>query len=160
MGTKKDGVCCSTDDFKMSRAQMKNQFLILLLVTLIFSCDSKVNYEKPEGLIPRDTMIDLLYDMHLAVGTTNLRNKDNEKDRNYMSLVYEKYGIDSTRFAVSNIYYTSQAVEYEEMFEEVERRLERLHEEYESERDSAISASKKRGPLPVDSLRVAKEIEQ
>lgn len=159
MGTKKDGVCCSTADFKMSIAQVKNQFLILLLVTLIFSCESKVNYEKPEGLIPRDTMIDLLYDMHLAVGTTNLRNKNNEKDRNYMSLVHEKYGIDSTRFAVSNIYYTSQAVEYEEMFEEVERRLELLHEKFESERDSAINASKRRGPLPVDSIKRVDEIE-
>jgi len=159
MGTKKDGDCCSTADYKMSMAQVKNQFLILLLVTLIFSCESKVNYKKPEGLIPKDTMIDLLYDMHLAVGTTNLRNKNNEKDRNYMSLVHEKYGVDSTRFAVSNIYYTSQAVEYEEMFEEVERRLELLQEKFESERDSAINASKRRGPLPKDSLRRVEEIE-
>ena len=159
METKKDGVCCSTDDFKMSMAQVKNLILILLLVPLVFSCESKVNYEKPVGLIPRDTMIDLLYDMHLAVGTTNLRNKENEKDRNYMSLVYEKYGIDSTRFAVSNIYYTSQAVEYEEMFEEVERRLELLHEEYESERDSAINASQRKERLPLDSIKRVDEIE-
>jgi hypothetical protein len=159
MGTKKAGVCCSTADFKMSIGKVKKQFLTLLLLILIFSCESKVNYEKPEGLIPRDTMIDLLYDMHLAVGTTNLRNKKNEKDRNYMSLVYEKYGIDSTRFAVSNIYYTSQAVEYEEMFEEVERRLELLHEKYESERDSAINASKRREPLPLDSIKRVDEIE-
>jgi len=138
---------------------VKNRFLSLFFLTLIFSCESKVNYEKPETLIPRDSMIDLLYDMHLAVGTTNLKNKNNEKDRNYMSLVYEKYGIDSTRFAVSNIYYTSQAVEYEEMFEEVERRLELLHEKYESERDSAINASKRRGPLPKDSIRRVDEIE-
>ena len=138
---------------------MKKQFLTILVILLIISCESKVNYEKPEDLIPRETMIDLLYDMHLAVGTSNLRNKNNEKDRNYMSLVYEKYGIDSTRFAISNIYYTSQAVEYEEMFEEVERRLEVLHEQYENERDSAINASKRRDPLPKDSLRRVDEIE-
>ncbi|MGA9269732.1 MAG: DUF4296 domain-containing protein [Lutimonas sp.] len=138
---------------------MKKQFLAILVILLIISCESKVNYEKPEDLIPRETMIDLLYDMHLAVGTSNLRNKNNEKDRNYMSLVYEKYGIDSTRFAISNIYYTSQAVEYEEMFEEVERRLEVLHEQYENERDSAINASKRRDPLPKDSLRRVDEIE-
>lgn len=104
-------------------------------------------------------MIELLYDMHLAVGTSNLRNKSNEKDRNYMSLVYEKYGIDSTRFAISNIYYTSQAVEYEEMFEEIELRLEMLHKQHQNERDSAIEARKRRGPLPVDSLKVVEEIE-
>ena len=101
---------------------MKNVFIIIGLVVL-FSCESKVNYEKPKDLIPKELMIDVLYDMHLAVGTTNLKNKNLEKDRNYMSLVYEKYDIDSTRFAISNIYYTSQVDEYEEMFEEVEAQV-------------------------------------
>ena len=50
-------------------------------------------------------------------------------------------------------------VTYEEMFEEVERRLELLHEKFENERDSAINASKRRGPLPKDSLRRVEEIE-
>ena len=138
---------------------MKKQVLVILTFLLIISCESKVNYEKPENLIPRDTMVELLYEMHLAVGTSNLRNKNSEKDRNYMSLVYEKYGIDSTRFAISNIYYTSQAVEYEEMFEEVERRLEILSEKYENERDSAINASKRRDRLPLDSIKRVEEIE-
>ena len=138
---------------------MKNQLVFILAFLLIVSCESKVNYEKPENLIPRDTMIDLLYEMHLAVGTSNLRNKNSEKDRNYLSLVYEKYDIDSTRFAISNIYYTSQAVEYEEMFEEVERRLEILHQKYETERDSAINASKRKERLPLDSLKRVEEIE-
>ena len=133
--------------------------LILLTILLVLACESKVNYKKPDHLIPRDTMIDLLYDMHLAVGTTNLMNKKREKDRNYMSLVFEKYGIDSTRFKISNIYYTSQAVEYEEMFEEVERRLEELHNQYESERDSAINASQRRKAQPIDSIRRVEEIE-
>jgi hypothetical protein len=132
--------------------------LILALSLNVTSCKSKVNYEKPKDLIPKDVMIDLLYDMHLAVGTSNLRNKNLEKDRNYMSLVYEKYGIDSTRFAISNIYYTSQAVEYEEMFEEVERRLEELHLQYRSSRDSIIKANMERGPLPKDSLKILPEI--
>jgi len=137
---------------------MKN-LVILIIISLILSCESKVNYEKPENLIPRETMIDLLYDMHLAVGTSNLKNKYGEKDRNYMSLVYEKYGVDSTRFAISNIYYTSQAVEYEEMFEEVERRLGILYDQFESERDSAIRASQNRGRLSKDSIQPAEEIE-
>lgn len=135
------------------------KILIILTLTVLASCESKVNYEKPEDLIPKDVMIDLLYDMHLAVGTTNLRNKNLEKDRNYMSLVYEKYKIDSTRFAISNIYYTSQVDEYEEMFEEVERRLEELHLQYESERDSAINASKSRGPLSKDSIKLLQDVE-
>lgn len=137
---------------------MKN-LVIFAVFILIVACESKVNYEKPENLIPRETMIDMLYDMHLAVGTSNLKNKHGEKDRNYMSLVYQKYGVDSTRFAISNIYYTSQAVEYEEMFEEVERRLEILHEQYESVRDSAIRASQNRGRVSKDSTQPAEDLE-
>lgn len=141
----------------ISAAGMTRSFL-LLFAALVMACQSKVNYEKPEDLIPKDVMIDLLYDMHMAVGTSNLRNKNLEKDRNYMSLVYEKFGIDSTRFAISNIYYTSQPVEYEEMLEEVERRLEELHLQYRSNRDSLINAAQRRGPLPKDSLKQLPEI--
>ena len=120
------------------------EILCIVSMVFLFSCQSKVNYEKPKDLIPKNVMIDLLYDMHLAIGASNVTNKNFEKDRNYMSLVYEKYQIDSTQFAISNIYYTSQAEEYEEMFEEVERRLEELHLKFESERDSAIRAQERR----------------
>ncbi len=129
----------------------------IAVLAVLFSCESKLDYEKPKDLIPKDVMIDLLYDMHLAVGTSNLRNKNLEKERNYMSLVYEKYNIDSTRFAISNIYYTSQVDEYEEMFEEVERRLEELHLMYESERDSIIKA-KERQILQKDNVETDPEI--
>ena len=100
--------------------------LLIGALAFLISCESKVDYEKPKDLIPKEVMIDLLYDMHLAVGSSNLRNKNLERDRNCMSIVYEKYKIDSTRFAISNIYYTSQVDEYEEIFEEVEKRLEVL----------------------------------
>ena len=63
-------------------------------------------------------MVDLLTDMHLASGTLGIKNKDLEKKNNYMALVFEKYKIDSTLFAVSNTYYTSNVDEYEEIFEE------------------------------------------
>lgn len=128
-------------------------------MVFLFSCQSKVNYEKPKDLIPKEEMIDLLYDMHLAIGASNVTNKKFEKDRNYMSLVYEKYQIDSTRFAISNIYYTSQAEEYEEMFEEVERRLEELHLKFESERDSAIRAQERK-ILGKDELEADPEIKK
>ena len=128
----------------MTSVLIMKKVMCIVGLAVLFSCESKPNYEKPKDLIPRDEMIDLLYDMHLAVGTSNLKNKNLEKDRNYMSLVYEKHNIDSTRFAISNIYYTSRVDEYEEMFEEVERRLEELHLIYESERDSIVKARERK----------------
>jgi len=111
-------------------------FYFLFMVFLIFSCTDKVNYEKPEDLIDKEKMTNLLYDMHLAVGTSNIKNVHLEKNRNYMSLVFHKYGVDSTQFATSNIYYTSNINEYEEIYEEVQRRLDTIKNFYQDRLDS------------------------
>lgn len=114
---------------------MRTIYSIILFIFLL-GCQDKVTYPKPEGLLSKAEMIDLLYDMHLAVGTSNVQNVHLEKSRNYMSLVYEKYNIDSTRFAESNLYYTAHIQEYEEIFEEVERRIGNLQKIMEPVEDS------------------------
>lgn len=119
---------------------MKVLYAIVIIFFLIGCQENKVNYKKPADLIPKEEMINLIYDMHLAVAASNMKDVSLEK-RNYMSLVYEKYDVDSTRFANSNLYYTSRIQEYEEMFEEVERRLDTLTNFYTQKYDS-IEASK------------------
>jgi hypothetical protein len=109
------------------------------MIFIIISCTDKVNYEKPQDLIGKEEMIDLLYDMHIAVGTSNVKNVHLERNRNYMSLVFDKYGVDSTRFATSNIYYTSNINEYEEIYEEVQRRLDTIKNFYQDRMDSLAS---------------------
>lgn len=121
---------------------MKAVFSIILVV-LLFSCEDKVNYKKPEGLISKEKMIDILYEMHLVVGTSNIKNIHLEKNRNYMSLVYEKYGVDSTMFATSNLYYTAHIQEYEEIFEEVELRIGKLKDILEAKEDSIAGVPKR-----------------
>ena len=107
----------------------------LIMITL-FACESKVNYQKPEKFIPKEQMIDLLFDMHMAVGSSNIPNLNLEKNRNYMSIVFEKYGVDSTQFKLNNIYYTSNIDEYEEIFEEVEGRLRKYKDSVYTVSDS------------------------
>ena len=116
--------------------------VILFLAIILFSCKSKIEFEKPADLISKDTMVLMLYDMHLAVGTSNVQNVNLEKNRNYMALVYEKYGIDSIRFQESNIYYTAKIDIYEEIFEEVERKLMALGDEMEAVTDSILGVNK------------------
>lgn len=120
---------------------MKVLYSILFLI-LLLGCKDKIAYKKPEGLIDKAKMTDLLYDMHLVIGTSNIQNVHLEKNRNYMSLVYEKYGVDSVQFAASNLYYTSHIQEYEDIFEEVERRLEKLENEYEVPLDSLADSER------------------
>ena len=102
---------------------MKNYYYIVVFF-IFFSCESRTNYKKPKDLIPKDQMIDLLTDMHIVNGVTGIRNRNGLKANNYISFLYEKYQIDSTRFASSNLYYTSNISEYEKMFKEVKKRIE------------------------------------
>lgn len=121
---------------------MKNIIYIIVFV-LLFSCESRIKFKKPENLIPKAQMVDLLTDMHLASGTLGIKNNDLEKNKNYMALVFEKYKIDSTQFATSNTYYTSNVDEYEEIFEEVEKRLNDIKKSYQTELDSIIQEAGK-----------------
>ncbi len=121
---------------------MIKKTVYIIFVIIFLSCESKVKYDKPKDLIPKEQMIDLLTDMQLVIGTIGVKNKDLEKDKNYMSLIYKKYNVDSTRFAASNIYYTANISEYENIFEEVEKRLKKLQNKYDNERDSLIKSKK------------------
>ena len=129
----------------------------ILIVLFLYACKDKVAYEKPEGLISKSQMTDLLYDMHMVIGTSNIQNVHLEKNRNYMSLVYEKYGIDSTQFAISNLYYTAHVQDYEEIFEEVERRIQNLKDEMMPNADSiaGISRNARRAEQYKDSIERA-----
>lgn len=100
------------------------KYIFIIVAVFFLSCESRTKYKKPKDLIPKDQMIDLLTDLHLVNGISGVKSKDGKKTENYMSALYEKYHIDSTRFAASNLYYISNISEYEEMFEEVEKRLE------------------------------------
>ncbi len=130
--------------------RIKYIFYIVVLI-LFFSCESKTKYKKPENLIPKDQMIDLLTEMHLVAGANNINNKNLEKNLNYMSLVFEKYKVDSVQFNANNVYYTSNIDEYEKMFEEVERRLKKLQDSYQNKTDSLIR-------IKTDSLKYLNKI--
>lgn len=98
-----------------------SSFLLLLLVTI--SCTSNTILEKPDNLIPRDKMVNLLTDAALANAAENIRNIDEKRDVNYFTVIYDKYQIDSAQFTESSFYYASKIDDYNTMLEEVELRL-------------------------------------
>lgn len=100
------------------------RYLRFFLFFLIASCTGNTIYEKPKGLIPKDTMVALLTDMHIAVSAKQIKNKFYKKGITYMPYVFEKYNIDSTRFKSSNKYYASIIDEYDKMLLEVKNNLE------------------------------------
>lgn len=97
------------------------------------ACTSNTIIKKPDNLIPKNQMEDLITDMLIAAGAENIKNVDLERNVNYFPLVFEKYGIDSTRFKESNYYYTSQIDDYEKILKKVNERLKALKEKLDNE---------------------------
>lgn len=108
----------------LSIVNMKNT-LYILLFTFLVSCTSNTIFEKPENLIPKDTMSLLVQEMSIATSAKYINNKNLEKRVNYMPLVYERFGIDSIRFQTSNLYYMSKIDLYQEIFADAKTNLEK-----------------------------------
>ena len=97
------------------------------------ACTSNTIIKKPDNLIPKNQMEDLITDMLIAAGSENIKNINLERNVNYFPLIFEKYGIDSTRFKESNYYYTSQIDDYEKILRKVDVRLKALKEKLDNE---------------------------
>ncbi|MCF6213307.1 MAG: DUF4296 domain-containing protein [Flavobacteriaceae bacterium] len=110
---------------------MVKRILKMTLVFLLAACTSNTIYQKPEDLIPKSQMIDLLTDLYLANSANNNPNKLGERNIKYFPLVYEKYKIDSSRFKRSNYYYTSKIKEYQSIKQAVFNNLKTLKKEHD-----------------------------
>lgn len=132
---------------------MKKLFYFFIALFLA-SCTSNTIYKKPENLILRDTMVALLTDMYLASSTKSIKNKKLKRDVNYFPLIYNKYNIDSTRFAESNVYYMSVIETYNEMLFEVKDNLVIQKEKYAKEIKvlDSIKRMKKENLISKDSI--------
>ncbi|MES2804313.1 DUF4296 domain-containing protein [Flavobacterium sp. 11] len=103
---------------------MRKIITFLTIVTLFVSCKEEV-VNKPERLIEKDVMVDIMYDLSIleAIRNQNPASLDTFKI-NSRDYIFKKYKIDSVQFAKSNVYYASDYNEYKSMFEQIRKRLE------------------------------------
>lgn len=103
---------------------MKKYFLFLALFSIVVSCQ-KETVEKPDNLIDREKMIDIMYDLSVLQGIRSINQS--ELDSNFINpntYIYKKYKIDSLQFAKSNQYYAAASIkEYGELYDKVNERL-------------------------------------
>lgn len=101
---------------------MKKIIVLFFCIFLTFSCNNSV-VEKPDNLIDKDTMIDILYDISLleAIKNQNINGGISSKSSN--EYIYRKYKVDSVQLVKSNKYYASNLEEYKKMFDKVKERL-------------------------------------
>ena len=103
---------------------MKKIILFLAVLTLLVSCKDEV-VQKPERLIDKDVMLDVMYDLAVldAIKYQNPVSLDTFKI-NPRDFIYKKYKIDRLKFAKSNVYYASDYEDYKLMFEQITKRLD------------------------------------
>jgi hypothetical protein len=120
--------------------QMKKIILFLAVLTLLISCKDEV-VKKPERLIEKDVMIDVMYDLAVleAIKYQNPVSLDTFKI-NPRDFIYKKYKIDSLQFAKSNVYYASDYEDYKLMFEQITKRLDAS----KKSADSLVNLEKKK----------------
>ena len=124
---------------------------------LMASCAEEV-VKKPENLIPKEKMADVLHDLAiLNASTSAASSKFEDSGINIMEFLYEKYGIDSVQFSQSDLYYASVPLEYQSIYENVEAKLEertKMMEERSMQRNDSI---RKANEARKDSLNAEKE---
>jgi len=102
---------------------MKKIIILLATVFVFISCKDEV-IKKPNRLIEKETMVNIMYDLSVLDGIKyqNPSSLDSFKI-NPKKYIYNKYKIDSVQFAQSNIYYASNYEEYSGIIDEINNRL-------------------------------------
>ena len=142
----------------------KNSYLFLFI--LLVSCTSNTIFKKPKDLIPKDTMSLLLQEMMISTSAKFIKNKNNQKNINYMPFVYERFKIDSTRFESSNYYYMSTIDLYQKILEKVEASINAQRDALKKVKKQLDSIKKDSIQLTlsklkkVDSLKITKNFEK
>lgn len=130
---------------------MKHLLYVIMLFSLV-GCNSVDRPKKPENLIGKEKMSDIMYDLYILNAAKGVNRKLLERNGIIpMDYIYDKYNIDSLQFAESNTYYAYDIKTYTAIVEEVKKELkkdkklyDRLIQEEESSKDSLQDLKKSR----------------
>ena len=100
------------------------KIILFFFALSVFSCKDQM-VEKPEHLIDREVMIDILCDIAVFQAAENADgSKFKEQGIVPNEMIYKKYQIDSVTFAQNDRYYASDPHDYKKMYGEVTKKLE------------------------------------
>lgn len=132
---------------------MKKRISLLAILALIGCKEDLV--KKPDLLIERSKMMDIMYDMALleAVKYQNPAILDSNQIRP-KQFIYKKYKIDSLQLAQNNVYYAADYKSYKIMFEEVVKRI--ANEKKRA--NAAIKLEQKKNNIRMAKLKKKKQL--
>ena len=141
---------------------LKNVVYFLFLFVFAMSCNDSVRVKKPDNLITKDKMSDILYDLYTINAAKGVNRKLLETNGFIPeTYVLRKYDIDSAQFADSNMYYAFDTESYNAIIEKVKSRLEKEKEKYEELNEAKSSEGKaKRDSIKQTNLNKRNQIFQ
>tara|TARA_R110001632_G_scaffold42120_2_gene106245 strand:+ start:3132 stop:3626 length:495 start_codon:yes stop_codon:yes gene_type:complete len=108
---------------------MKNFVFYSFLILLLFSCQDIVEVTRPENLIEREKMEEIIYDIALMNSARGFNvqklKRNNVSPERY---VFDKHNIDSLQYAQSTVYYASDSEDYKIMYQNVQKRIDDIYE--------------------------------
>lgn len=115
--------------------------LLFVLVFVVVACDKPI-IPKPDHLIQKDQMIDMLVDMHLAEATHTKFRYDsimkNNTSANFYYSVLNKYEVTDSLFEKSFIYYASNPKDFEKMYRKVVSKLSEKEQELSGRKQNIL----------------------
>lgn len=125
----------------------------------MISCQDIERTEKPEDLIPKEKMVDIITELYLLNGARTY-NKELLEESGIVPNEYirNKYNIDSLQLVRSNNYYAENYKEYEAIYLKVKEKMDSLQIYYDTLR---VEIERRRDSIrrlnPKDSLKRIKE---
>lgn len=109
--------------------------IIIVFLVFFYSCTSSLN--APDNLIPKEKMVNILVDIHLADGIfTNHKLRQDyvlSDSTNYYDKIFEYYGYSREDFDTSVYYYSHNINEYNKIYIEVLNRLSEMEAKLKEE---------------------------
>ena len=108
-------------------------YLCIAVVFLTLSCQNTNRVEKPEKLLSKSEMKDLVYDMVLLDAAVSVdKNRLEKLDVKMLEFLSKKYDIDSAELKQNIQYYNMRFNENIDIYEKVKDSISRLEKAYDS----------------------------
>mgnify|MGYP003733514351 FL=1 len=119
-----------------------SKFLVVLSIFIVVSCDEPP-VEKPENLIKKSKMVEMMVDIHIAETTFNSRRYEddwvkNSSHTNFYYSILEKYEVPDSLFEKSFIYYASFPKDFEKMYRLVMNNLNEMEQEFSGRKNDLL----------------------
>lgn len=128
---------------------MRKYIWCLVIAFIAVSCKEEA-IPKPDDLLSQEKMAEILYDLTLINSVKGVNKRKLEDSNMHLdAYLYKKHKTDSLQFLLSNNYYASYPLKYNEIYDLVQARLQKERNgidkelKKEQERRDSLQAAKK-----------------